>query len=120
MDRKKSQPATIDEYISGCSPEAQPILRKLRAVIKKAAPEATEKISYRMPAFQLNGILVWFGAHKTHIGFYPTGAGVEAFKEELSAYKKSKGSVQFPLDKPLPYALIRKIVKYRVAQNRGK
>ncbi len=120
MERKKGQPTSIDEYISRCAPETQPILRKLRAVIKEAAPEATEKISYQMPAFQLNGTLVWFGAHKNHIGFYPTGAGVEAFKEELAAYTGAKGSVRFPLDKPLPYALIRRIVKYRVSQNRRK
>lgn len=120
MERKKRQPTTIDEYISGCSEQTQPILRKLRAVIKAAAPGATEKISYQMPGFYLNGMLVWFGAHKNHIGFYPTGAGVAAFKEELSAYKMAKGSVQFPLDKPMPYALIRKIVKYRVAENRKK
>ena len=98
----------------------QPILVKIRAVIKESAPEAVEKISYQMPAFYLNGDLVWFGAYKHHIGFYPIPSGIEAFKQELSAYKRAKGSVQFPLDKPIPYDLIRKIVKYRVAENLKK
>ncbi len=120
MEGKKTPPATIDDYIAQCAPEAQPILRKLRAVIKEAAPKAEERISYQMPAFYQNGMLVWFGAHKNHIGFYPKGSGVEAFKAELARYKGAKGSVQFPLDERLPYPLIRKIVKFRVAENLGK
>jgi uncharacterized protein YdhG (YjbR/CyaY superfamily) len=87
-------------------------------VIKESAPEAQEKISYGMPAFHQNGSLVWFAAHKRHIGFYPTGSGIEAFQEELAGYKVSKGTLQFPLDQPMPYDLIRKIVKYRVEENR--
>jgi uncharacterized protein YdhG (YjbR/CyaY superfamily) len=117
MEEKNAPPATIDEYISQCPEEVQPVLKEIRAVIKESAPGAVEKISYRMPGFYLKGMLVWFAAFKNHIGFYPTGAGIEAFKEELSAYKFSKGAVQFPLDQPIPYELIRRIVKYRVAEN---
>ncbi len=120
MEEKKDRPTTIDEYIAQCPPEVQPLLQKLRAVIKEAAPDAVDKISYQMPGFALNGTLVWFGLHKNHIGFYPTGEGIAAFKEELSGYKLSKGAVQFPLDQPMPYDLIIRIVKYRVAENRKK
>ncbi|MCL5961977.1 MAG: DUF1801 domain-containing protein [Chloroflexi bacterium] len=120
MQGEKGHPTTIDEYISQFPEDVQRILVKIRAVIKESAPEAVEKISYQMPAFYLNGSLVWFGAHKHHIGFYPTGAGIEAFKEELSAYKSAKGSVQFPLDEPTPYELISKIVKFKVAENSRK
>ncbi len=111
---------TIDEYIAACPPDVQPILNQIRAVIHEAAPGAAEKISYQMPAFELNGILVGFGLHTRHIGFYPTGEGIEAFKDQLSSYKISKGAVQFPLDQPIPYDLIRKMVAYRVAQNQKK
>ena len=117
MERKKRAPTTIDEYILQCPIDVQPVLAKIRAVIKEAAPEAVEKISYQMPGFYYSGYLVWFGVHAHHIGFYPTGSGIEAFKEELSAYKTSKGAVQFPLDKPIPYELIRKIVRFRAAEN---
>jgi uncharacterized protein YdhG (YjbR/CyaY superfamily) len=115
MDKKPGKPTTIDEYISQFPEDVQKIMQKIREVIKESAPEAVEKISYQMPAFYFHGYLVYFGAHKNHIGFYPTGSGIEAFKEELSAYMWSKGAVQFPLDKPIPYELIRKIVKFRVA-----
>ena len=117
MEEKKGHPLTVDEYIEQCSKDVQPILQKIRAVIHEAAPGIKEKISYQMPAFYLKGTLVWFGVHKNHIGFYPTGEGIEAFKEELSANKWSKGAVQFPLDKPIPYDLISRIVKYRVAED---
>lgn len=117
MEGKKEPPATIDEYIERCPQDVQPILASIRAVIKESAPEAVERISYQMPAFYLNGNLVYFGAHTRHIGFYPTGSGIAAFKEELSAYKWSKGAVQFPLDEPIPYELISRIVKFRVAEN---
>jgi len=120
MEGKKGQPTTIDEYIAQCPEDVQPVLRKIRAVIQEAAPQAVEKISYQMPAFYLKGSLVWFGAHQRHIGFYPTASGIEAFKEELAAYKMSKGAVQFPLDRPMPYDLIGKIVKFRVAENLKK
>jgi uncharacterized protein YdhG (YjbR/CyaY superfamily) len=108
---------TIDQYIEG-SPEAvRPILQKMRKAIREAAPEATEAISYRMPTFRLNGgNLVHFAAHTNHIGFYPTPSGVEAFKEELSPYEWAKGSVQFPLNKPIPFDLVKRIVVFRVQE----
>jgi uncharacterized protein YdhG (YjbR/CyaY superfamily) len=112
-----TKPINIDEYISSFPKETQKILKQLRATIKKAAPQADEVISYGMPAFKLNGMLVWFAAHSKHIGFYPRASGIEAFKKELSIYKGAKGSVQFPLDNPLPSGLITKIVKFRVTEN---
>ncbi|RJE48889.1 MULTISPECIES: DUF1801 domain-containing protein [unclassified Dehalobacter] len=108
---------SVDGYILQFPDEIQEILRAIRNVIREAAPDAVEKISYRMPTFVLNGNLVHFAAFKNHIGFYPTPSGIEAFKQELAGYKGAKGSVQFPLNKPMPYALISKIVKYRVAEN---
>ena len=120
MQEKKITFTTIDEYIAQCPPDIQPILQQLRAVIKAAAPQAEEKISYQMPAFAYRGILVWFGLHTHHIGFYPTGEGIEAFKAELSPYKRTKGAVQFPLDQPLPFDLITRIVQYRLAENQKK
>ncbi|MBN2549077.1 MAG: DUF1801 domain-containing protein [Anaerolineales bacterium] len=120
MEEKTGHPATIDAYIAQFPPDVQDILTRIRAVIRAAAPEAVEKISYQMPAFHRNGSLVWFGVHKRHIGFYPAGSGIEAFKEEISAYKWSKGAVQFPLDQPIPYELISRIVQFRVAENLRK
>jgi len=111
---------TVDEYISMFPDNVQNILEKLRQTIKESAPGAEEAISYQMPAFKLNGTLVWFAAFKNHIGFYPKLSGIEAFKKELSQYKGAKGSVQFPIDKPIPYDLVRKIVKYRVKENLKK
>jgi uncharacterized protein YdhG (YjbR/CyaY superfamily) len=120
MEGKKAHPTTIDEYIAQFPENVQHILVKLRAVIKESAPEAEEKISYQMPAFYLNGDLVWFAVWKHHIGFYPKTSGMDVFIEELSAYKGTKGSVHFPLDEPMPYELISKIVKFRVAENLKK
>ena len=114
------KPNSIDDYIKQFNPEVQEILMTIRKVIHEAAPDANEKISYQMPAFELNGILVYFAAQKKHLGFYPTASGIEAFKEELSNYKGAKGSVQFPYDKPIPYDLIRSIVKFRVNENLNK
>ncbi len=111
---------TIDKYIEGFPKETQVLLNKIRAIISKAAPKATETISYGIPTFVLDKNLVHFGAYKTHIGFYPGAAGVEAFTKKLSAYKFSKGAIQFPLDKPLPVGLITQIVKFRVLQNMEK
>src|SRR5712692_5418774 len=114
----KSKFRTIDEYIGTFPKNVQVILEKLRQTISKAVPEAVEAISYQMPTFKLNGkYLVYFAAWKNHIGFYPIPSSVEAFKKELSHYKRAKGSVQFPIDKPLPLPLIRKIVKYKVKEN---
>ena len=117
MEAKKAKPTTIDEYIGQYPPAVQEILNQIRAVVKEEAPQAVEKISYGLPTFYQNGNLVHFGAHSRHIGFYPTPSGMEAFKQELSGYKGSKGSVQFPLDQPMPYDLIRRIVKFRLSQN---
>ncbi|MEK3983200.1 DUF1801 domain-containing protein [Paenibacillus sp. FSL K6-3166] len=108
---------SIDDYISKFPLELQEILNTIRKVIKEAAPDAKEKISYQMPTFALHGNLVHFAAFKNHIGFYPTPNGIEAFREELSVYKGAKGSIQFPLNQPMPYELISKIVKFRVAEN---
>jgi uncharacterized protein YdhG (YjbR/CyaY superfamily) len=120
MKTKKSAPTTIDEYIAGFPPDVQEILQKIRAIIRKAAPGAEETIKYQMPTFVLHGNLVHFAAFKNHIGFYPVPTGIEAFKRELSAYEGGKGSVQFPLDQPIPYGLIGKIVKFRVKENLAK
>jgi uncharacterized protein YdhG (YjbR/CyaY superfamily) len=120
MEKNKKSPITVDEYIALAPQNVQPILEKIRAVIKEAAPQAQEKISYKMPGFYDHGYLAWFGLHAQHIGFYPTGSGVEAFKEQLSAYKTSKGAVQFPLDQPIQFDLIRRIVKFKLAENLEK
>ena len=120
MDQKNQHPRNIDEYIAGFPSDVQKILQKIRTTIKKAAPEATEKISYQMPTFFLNGNLVHFAAFKNHIGFYPVPTGIEKFKKELSAYEGGKGSVQFPLDQSIPYELISRIVKFRVKENLEK
>jgi uncharacterized protein YdhG (YjbR/CyaY superfamily) len=120
MEGEKDPPTTIDDYIAQYPQDLQQILVKIRAVIKEAAPEAVEKISYQMPAFYLNGSLVWFGVYKHYIGFYPKESGIEAFKEELSAYNGTKGAVHFPFNQPMPYELISKIVKFRVAENLKK
>jgi uncharacterized protein YdhG (YjbR/CyaY superfamily) len=108
---------TIDEYIATFPNNVQGILQELRQVIRDSAPEAEEVISYQIPAFKLNGILVWFAAFKNHIGFYPKSSAIEAFKKELSGYEVSKGTIRFPLDKPVPFELIRKIVKHRIKEN---
>ncbi len=107
----------IDEYIAGFPKETQALLENLRTAIKKAAPDAKETINYGMPTFTLMGNLVHFAAYQKHIGFYPAPSGIETFKKELSVYKGAKGSVQFPLDKPLPLALVAKIVTFRVKEN---
>jgi uncharacterized protein YdhG (YjbR/CyaY superfamily) len=120
MKEGKSRSTTVDEYIAQFPDGVQQILEKIRALIKELAPEAVEKISYAMPGFYLNGMLVWFAGHENYIGFYPTGSGIEAFKKEVSVYKWSKGAVQFPLDQPIPYELIKKMVKFRIAENMKK
>ena len=117
MKDSDASPKTMDEYISACPKDVQDILEKVRATIRKAAPEAEETIDYQMPTFKLKGNLVHFAAHKKHIGFYPTPSGIEKFKEEISVYEWAKGSVQFPLDKPIPYDLISRITEFRVKEN---
>lgn len=117
MKTDQTHPKTIDEYIAGFPQDIQEILEKIRATIREAAPDAEETISYQIPTFALKGYLVHFAAFKKHIGFYPTPTGIEAFRKELSAYQGAKGSVRFPLDKPIPFALISEIVKFRVKEN---
>jgi uncharacterized protein YdhG (YjbR/CyaY superfamily) len=117
MKTDPTLPKTIDEYIAGFPQDIQEILEKIRETIKEAAPDAEETISYQIPTFTLKGYLVHFAAFKKHIGFYPTPTGIEAFRKELSAYQGAKGSVRFPLDKPIPFALISEIVKFRVKEN---
>jgi uncharacterized protein YdhG (YjbR/CyaY superfamily) len=120
MAISKIQPKTIDEYIVMFPQNVQDILKKLRRGIRQSAPGAEETISYGIPTFKLKGYLVHFAAYKNHIGFYPTSSGIEAFKKELSSYKRGRGSVQFPLDKPVPFDLVKGIVAYRVRENLGK
>lgn len=117
MNANQQKNTSIDEYIEGFPPDIQKLLKLVRETISKAAPEAIEKISWSMPAFYLKGNLVYFAAHKKHIGFYPGANGVENFKERLSMYKTSKGAIQFPFDKPIPIDLIGEIVKFRVEEN---
>lgn len=116
----RNQYASIDAYINAFPEATQKILREVRAVIHAAAPDAEERISYQMPAFYLKGNLVYFAAYPKHIGFYPTSSGIEKFKEKLSAYKFSKGAVQFPIDQPMPLDLIREMVLFRVRENLEK
>ena len=112
--------SSIDEYIEE-SPEAvRPVLEQIRRTIKKAAPQAIETISYNMPAFKQNGILVYFAAFKDHIGFFPTSSGVSKFKKELERYDTSKGTIRLPLNEPMPFGLIEKIVKFRVKETQAK
>ncbi len=116
MDTKMKPAVTVDEYIKKCPPDVQVVLQKLRKTIKASAPKAEEVISYQMPAYKYNGMLVYFAAWKSHIGFYPAGA-IKAFSKELSMYEVSKGTIRFPLDKSFPFDLISKIVKFRVKEN---
>src|SRR5262249_52989558 len=117
MKSNKKTPITMDEYIAGFPEDVQKILEKIRATIRKAAPEAKEAIKYEMPTFTLNGNLVFFGAFKKHIGFYPAPRGTKEFDKELSPYEGEKGTLRFPLDKPVPYDLIARIVKFRAKKN---
>lgn len=117
----QSKPKTVDDYISNFEPEVQTKLKAIREIVLEEAPKASECISYEMPTYKLRGNLVHFGAFKKHIGLYPTPSGISEFAEELATYTAAKGSVQFPLDKDLPLDLIRRIVRFRVAQaNDGK
>jgi uncharacterized protein YdhG (YjbR/CyaY superfamily) len=120
MVSRMKQVKTIDEYISMFPDNVQVILEKLRQTIKESAPGSEEAISYQMPTFKLNGNLVHFAAFKDHIGFFPTSTGRVVFKKELSKYKGGKGTVQFPIDKPIPFDLVQKIVKYRMKENLKK
>lgn len=117
---KAIEAKNVDEYIALQPAEVRWTLEKLRETIKKAAPKAEEVISYKMPAYKFHGVLVYFGAYQNHIGFYPTGRGISAFKKELSVYEGSKGTVRFPIDEPLPLTLIKKIVRFRLKENEQK
>lgn len=112
--------ADVDGYISGFPEDTQRLLSQVRTVVRKAAPKAKEVISYNMPAYKMNGVLVYFAGYARHIGFYPTASGIAAFREALAPYKSARGSVQFPVDKPMPLALIAKIVKYRLTEDERK
>jgi uncharacterized protein YdhG (YjbR/CyaY superfamily) len=113
----RSAPGTIDEYIAAFPPDVQSILKKIRSTIRKAAPQADEKISYKMPAFVLDGDLIYFAAFKKHIGVFPPVRGDENLNKELSQYRGEKGNLKFPLDEPIPYELITKVVKFRVKEH---
>ena len=117
MNSSDSKFKDIDEYIDRAPKDVKKILVEIRKTVKKAAPKAVEKISYGMPAFALDGNLVYFAAFKNHIGFYPMPSSIKSFRKELSSYKTSKGAIQFPLDKKIPLSLITKIVKFRVNEN---
>jgi uncharacterized protein YdhG (YjbR/CyaY superfamily) len=118
---KTVKATNVDDYISSFPKETQKLLKQVRSTIKKAAPKAEESISYGMPAYKLNGKpLVYFGGYEHHIGFYATPTGHSAFKKELSKYKEGKGSVQFPVDEPMPLDLVAKIVRFRVKENAEK
>jgi uncharacterized protein YdhG (YjbR/CyaY superfamily) len=120
MKANQATPQNIDEYIAAFPPEIQKILEKIRITIRKAAPGAEETIKYQIPTFTLKGNLVHFAAFKNHIGFYPAPRAIETFKKELSAYEGAKGTVRFPLDEPIPYDLITRIVKFRVKTTLAK
>jgi uncharacterized protein YdhG (YjbR/CyaY superfamily) len=120
MPMRGSTPKDIDEYIAAFAPEVQSILEAIRLVIKQAAPQAQEAMSYNIPSFRLNGTLVYFAAFKKHIGFYPPVRGDARLAKAIAPYSGEKGSLKFPLDEPIPYALIKRIVKLRVRQNSSK
>jgi uncharacterized protein YdhG (YjbR/CyaY superfamily) len=120
MKKKASPSSGIDPYIAGFPQDVQEILQHIRGIIREVAPDAEEAIKYQIPTFVLHGNLVHFAAFKKHIGFYPTPSGIQQFKDDLSAYPNAKGSVQFPLGKPIPFDLIRRIVEFRVAEARQK
>jgi uncharacterized protein YdhG (YjbR/CyaY superfamily) len=120
MTLPKKEFKTTDEYIASFPQNVQTALQQVRQAIKEAAPQAQEVISYSMPAFKQNGILVWFAAFKNHIGFFPKVSAMEAFKEQLAGYQTSKGTIRFPLDKPLPIGLIKEIVKFRAKEDQNE
>lgn len=120
MNKSESKCQSVDEYISGFPKNIQDKLKSIRMIIKKAAPEALETISYQMPAYKLNGILLYFAGYKSHIGFYPLASAIKAFKSKIENYSYSKGAIQFPINEKLPKDLIEEIAKYRVTENSKK
>jgi uncharacterized protein YdhG (YjbR/CyaY superfamily) len=120
MEVERPSPTTIDDYIAGFPRDVQEVLSRIRETIRRAAPDAEEAIKYQIPTFVLNSNLVHFAAFKNHVGFYPTPSAIERFRDELTPYKSAKGSVQFPIDRPMPLDLIKKIVEFRVEEIRRK
>lgn len=120
MQAAKVKPQTVDQYIGDFPKPVQALLQEMRNAIRSAAPKAEEMIAYNMPAFRLNGPLVYYAANKAHIGFYPMPSAIRAFSEELESYVTSKGAIQFPLDRKLPLALVKKMVRFRVKENEEK
>ena len=120
MKESQDKYASIDEYIAQFPPDVQEKLQEMRRLIKETAPAAQEAISYQMPTFKLHGNLVHFAAFKNHIGFYPAPSGIDAFEAELAPYRTGKGTIQFPLDQPIPAELVQKVVRYRVAENEAR
>jgi uncharacterized protein YdhG (YjbR/CyaY superfamily) len=120
MAGKRKTPRDIDDYVSGFAPDVQRVLQRIRATVRKAAPAAEETISYQIPAFTQDGVLVYFAAFKTHIGLYPPVRGDAAIQKAVAPYAGEKGNLRFPLDEPIPYALITRIVKLRLRQNLAK
>jgi uncharacterized protein YdhG (YjbR/CyaY superfamily) len=120
MDKSKTIPATVNDYIAASESHVKKHLKQIREAIRSAAPNAEEVISYQMPGYKQKGMLVFFAGYKNHIGFYPTASGIKNFENEIAKYKWSRGAVQFPLDKPLPLALIKKIVKFKLKENEEK
>ena len=120
MTTSKKNFKTIDEYIATFPKNVQVILEEFRRAVREAAPNSIETISYQMPAFKQNGILVWFAAFKNHVGFFPKVSAIETFKGELSGYELSKGTIRFPLNKPIPFDLVKRIVMFRVKENLDK
>jgi uncharacterized protein YdhG (YjbR/CyaY superfamily) len=116
MNKNERTCDTVEQYITGFPPDVQEILQKIRTIIKEEAPSATERIAYGMPTYTMEKNLIHFAGYARHIGLYPTPTGIDAFRDELAAYKNAKGSVQFPLSEPIPYDLIRRIARYRVAE----
>ena len=117
MEASKPKFKTVDEYLATVPKSILPILEELRQIIKQAAPQATELISYNMPAFKQNKVLVYYAAQKNHIGFYPTASPIQVFAKELKGYKTSKGAIQFPIEEPIPIDLVERIVKYRLKED---
>lgn len=115
--KMKGKIKTVDQYIRMFPPETKRVLEKIRVTIKQAAPQATETIKYGIPTFVLNGNLVHFGGYRGHIGFYPVPSGIEAFKKQLAKYQSGKGTIRFPINEPIPFTLVKQIVKFRVKQN---
>jgi len=117
MKSLTSKPTTVTEYIAGFPADVQAVLQRVRQTVREAAPDAEEVISYQIPTYKQNGALVHFAAWKNHIGFYPSPSGIKKFAKELAKYEQAKGSVRFPMEQPMPLALIKKIVAYRVKEN---